>query len=99
GGPPRQVQKSWRRRPMKLPVDMVGILRSSLFELNGNLFRQLLRRDDAREGTEAQNPALKRAIEADVEGHAEAAGLRITNLLRRMPLARADVVGDRRLKF
>ena len=42
---------------------------------------------------------MERAIEADVERQRHAARRGFAQLLRRMPLARAHVVGDRRLEL
>ena len=53
---------------------------------------------DARERAEAQNPARERLIEADVERQPHAAVAAAPRALRRVPLARPHVVGDRRLR-
>src|SRR5262249_21712329 len=77
---------------------MSGIPGPRFFELFGDLVRETFRRADPRERTEAQNPALERSVDTDVERHHQLAVGRLVNRLRWMPFARADVVGDRRLK-
>src|SRR5947209_4145834 len=59
----------------------------------------MLRREDAREGAEAQNPALKRAIDADVKRNANAAAGFVRNRLRDVPFPRTYVIGDRALEL
>ena len=47
----------------------------------GYLARQSLRREDARERAEAEDPAVQRAIETDVQGDDETAALAVAQLL------------------
>ena len=75
-----------------------NVLRPGFLDLLRDLAGQALRGDDARERAEAENPPVQRAVDADVERHAHATGRQFRHALRRVPLARADVVGDRRLE-
>src|SRR5581483_9225877 len=73
---------------------------SRVIELFGDCVGQMVRRLDAGERAEAQYPALQRAIDADIQRHRQRAGMLVSPpLLRRVPFARGDVVGDRRLEF
>src|SRR5262245_63719884 len=78
---------------------VLRISRSGFFELCRDVAHERVGGDHACERTEAENPTLERAIQADVERQAQPARAVLVDLLRRMPLAAAHVVGDRRLKL
>src|SRR5262249_53052633 len=82
-----------------MSVCVLRISRSRFLDLSGNGARQRLGRAHAGEGAKTQNPALKGAIDADVQRHAHGSIVRRVELLRRVPLARADVVGDCRTEL
>src|SRR2546425_724573 len=86
-------------QPRPLRSVWVCILCSRFLNLFRDLARERLRRDDAREGTKAENPASERAIEADVQRHQHGAARPVVQLLRLVPLARRHVLGDRRLEL
>ena len=69
-----------------------------LLDLLRDVARQALGRDDPRERTEAQNPSVKRTVDADVERDAHASARQVRDALRGVPLPRAHVIGGRRLK-
>src|SRR5262245_20358632 len=91
-GAPRSTSSQARTAVLRIP-------RPRFFELCRDIAHERVGGDHACERAEAENPALERAIQADVERQAQPAGAVLANLLRRMPLAAAHVVGDRRLKL
>src|SRR5437762_1814112 len=74
------------------------VLRSRLLDLLRNLACEAFGRHHPREGAEAQNPAMKSAVDADVKRDADTAAWQIRYVLRRMPLPRTHVVRDGGLK-
>src|SRR5581483_7936150 len=85
--------------PFLFGLRSVLILCSRFFDLTGNLAGQPVRRDHPRERTEAEDPARKRAIEANIERHDHGPARSLSKPLRLVPLAAADVIGHRRLKL
>src|SRR5437763_10249585 len=76
-----------------------NVLRSGFVDLPRDVAREAVGGNHAREGTEAQNPAMQRAVETDVERHANAAGRPLRDALRGVPLPRPDVIGGGRLEI
>src|SRR5262245_1793271 len=75
------------------------IARSRLVDLIGNLTNETRRREGLGERSEAQNPALKRSVEADVERHANPTVRGGFDPLRAVPFARPNVTGHVGVKF
>src|SRR5262245_1312960 len=81
------------------PTDESRVQSPALLELVGDLPGQRFGRGYLRERSEAEDPALERLVEADVERHADAATVGRGERLRAMPVARAHVVDHGRLKI
>src|SRR4030095_6516523 len=81
-----------RTRTLRIP-------RPRFFELFRDVLHERVRSDHARERAETENPALKRAIQAHLEGQPQAVRPMVAKLLRRVPFAGAHVIGDCRLKL
>ena len=64
------------------------------FQITGDVACQRLGRDDACEWPPPEDPAAQRPVVADVHRQHYVAILFVTDLLRRMPHARADIRSD-----
>src|SRR6185369_16131512 len=71
-----------------------SVLSARGVELPRDFASEMIRRHDAREGPETQDPASQRGIETDLQHHPHRSVFPGADFLRGMPAARGDVLGD-----